>query len=78
MEATDTTKYIIKTYIDDGRVFYYEVNTSNSVLEHSTAIIQYGYRHNDGNVFEYYPPHRILKVTSNNIPTKYIDAVEII
>lgn len=69
-------KYIVKIYLDDGRIFKYEVESAEKVREHTSAIINVGYRHNDGNIFEHYPPHRILKVKSENIPTKYKDVVE--
>lgn len=64
----------IKVYLDDGRIFTYKVNTANQVREHTSAIINGGYRHNDGKVFEHYPPHRIMKVKVNaKIDTKYTD-----
>lgn len=61
--------------MDDGRVFSYEVTSHDKVREHADAIIKTGYRHNDGDVFEHYPPHRVLKVKSANIPTSYTDTV---
>ena len=69
------TKFIIDVYIDDGRIFYYYVDSAEKVREHASAIIMSGYRHNDGKIFEHYPPHRILKIKSQNIPTLYIDNV---
>lgn len=69
-------KFEVKVYLDDGRIFKYEVGSSDKVREHAHAIINSGYRHNDGKVFEHYPPHRILKVKSENIPTNYPDIVE--
>lgn len=68
--------YKIKVYLDDGRIFSYEVDSPEKVREHSSAIIVGGYRHNDGKIFEHYPTHRILKVKSENIPTNYPDIVE--
>lgn len=68
-----TNNMKISVYLDDGRVFEYEVSSAEKVREHAHAIIQTGYRHNDGNVFEHYPPHRILKVKSENVPTMYTD-----
>ncbi len=65
--------YKISVYLDDGRVFEYNVHSPEKVREHTHAIIQTGYRHNDGDTFEHYPPHRISKVKSSNIPTKYTD-----
>lgn len=69
-------KYVVKTYLDDGRIFKYEVDSAEKVREHASAIVKDGYRHNDGKVFEHYPPHRILKVKSENISTNYPDTVE--
>ena len=63
----------ISVYIDDGRIFDYEVESADKVREHASAIITSGYRHNDGKIFEHYPPHRILKVKSRDIPTSYPD-----
>ena len=63
----------ISVYIDDGRIFDYEVSSPEKVREHSSAIVTGGYRHNDGEIFEHYPPHRILKVKSMDIPTNYPD-----
>ena len=65
--------YTIQVYMDDGRVFSYEVETQGKVREHADAIIKTGYRHNDGEDFEHYPPHRILKVKSKGIQTNYPD-----
>ena len=68
--------YSVKTYLDDGRIFSYNVESAEKVREHSAAIVKDGYRHNDGKIFEHYPPHRILKVKSKDIPTNYPDTVE--
>lgn len=66
--------YTIKTYLDDGRVFEYEVTGDGSAREHAAAIVATGYRHNDGEIFEHYPSHRILKVkVVGSIPTQYPD-----
>lgn len=71
---TDETKCIVKVYLDDGRIFSYEVPSHEKAREHHHAIAQNGYRHNDGSVFETYPPHRITKIkTVGNIPTNYLD-----
>jgi len=75
-KAAAKMPHILKVYIDDGRIFWYELNSAEKVREHSAAIIKDGYRHNDGETFEHYPPHRILKVKSNNIPTNYPDHAE--
>jgi predicted SnoaL-like aldol condensation-catalyzing enzyme len=69
-------EYYIKIYMDDGRIFKYKLSSADKVREHAAAIIKDGYRHNDGKIFEHYPPHRILKVKSENIPTNYTDTVE--
>ena len=67
---------LISTYLDDGRVFEYEVSTEMKAREHSAAIVKYGYRHNDGKEFEHYGPHRILKVkvTGGPVSTMYPDS----
>lgn len=68
----------IKVYMDDGRVFEYEVASHDKAREHASAIIATGYRHNDGaGEFEHYPPHRILKVKAVGapVPTAYPDTV---
>jgi hypothetical protein len=65
----------ISVYIDDGRIFEYEVESADKVREHSAAIVRDGYRHNDGKVFEHYPAWRILKVKSSDVPTSYPDKV---
>lgn len=70
-----TTK--IETYLDDGRVFKYEVSDPTKAREHSFAILTTGYRHTtvDG-VLEHYPAHRILKVkSSGGVTTVYPDEV---
>ena len=67
--------YTISVYLDDGRVFKYEVSSAEKVREHADAITDRGYRHNDGKEFEHYPPHRIKKIKSYNIPTCYPDRV---
>lgn len=67
--------WIIEVYLDDGRVFSYSVGSADKVREHAAAIVNGGYRHNDGKIFEHYPSHRILKVKSSMIPTMYPDFV---
>ena len=69
-------EWTIQVYLDDGRIFKYHVESAEKVREHTSDIIYGGYRYNDGTVFEHYPPHRILKVKSENIPTKYPDTTE--
>jgi hypothetical protein len=63
----------LKVYMDDGNIYQYEIPVSK-VREHSSAIIKTGYRHNNGELFEHYPPHRILKVKCDDrIDTNYTD-----
>jgi len=61
--------------MDDGRIFKYEVEGEDKAREHIAAIVKDGYRHNDGVVFEHYPSHRILKVKSHDISTRYVDEI---
>jgi hypothetical protein len=71
----------ISVYLDDGRVYTYEVTSMASAREHSAAIVAGGYRsvqEDQPNVLTHYPPHRIVKVkvTGKNgasIPTSYYD-----
>jgi hypothetical protein len=67
----------IKVYLDDGRIFEYEVADAAKGREHASAIISGGYRHNPGSEYlEHYPPWRILKVKLvGDIPTSYPDKV---
>lgn len=66
----------IRVYLDDGRVFEYDVASHDKAREHAHAIASTGYRHNDGTTFEVYPPHRISKIkVSGSIPTMYPDRV---
>jgi len=68
--------YPVEVYLDDGRKFTYTVTSTAKVREHASAIVKDGYRHNDGEIFEHYPPHRILKVKcSQPIDTDYTDTV---
>ena len=52
----------VSVYLDDGRVFDYEVANAMKGREHASAIVKTGYRHSEGNDLEWYPPHRIVKV----------------
>jgi len=71
----------VQVYLEDGRIFEYDVNGDSpetvaaKAREHCHEIVRKGYRHNDGTVFEYYPPHKIAKVKTHDIPTKYPDRV---
>ncbi len=74
MEGLMKQVFTIKVYLDDGRIFEYDVNSEASVREHSAAIAKGGYRHNDGSTFEHYPPHRILKIKcEGDVYTSYQD-----
>lgn len=54
----------VSVYIDDGRVFEYDVSDGLKGREHASAIVKTGYRHTpEGtNDLEWYPPYRIVKV----------------
>lgn len=68
-----TNKIEIEVYLDDGRVAYYEVDSPDKAREHIGAIIKTGWRAStkDG-VFEWYPPHRIVKCkVVTGMDTKY-------
>ena len=75
MKVKTNEEFKVVVYLDNGVCFEYAVSSSHKAREHSSAIIQTGYRHNDGKgEFEHYPPHRISKVKVIGIvPTKYPD-----
>lgn len=54
----------VSIYLDDGRVFEYEVDSPGSGREHASSIIKTGYRSTPQGTdqLEWYPPHRIVKV----------------
>ena len=70
-------KFTIEVYINNGLKFQYDVDSPESVREHAAAIIQSGYRSNDGKSrFVHWPPHSIVKVKCNGcIPTNYPDVI---
>lgn len=75
-ENSAKATFCVAIYLDDGRVFEYDVPSAEKVREHSAAIIKDGYRHCDSDgLYEHYPPHRILKVKSSGIDTSYPDRV---
>ena len=53
----------INIYLQDGRVFTYEVEDSVKAREHAHRIINYGWRNATNGIMEYYPVHQVLKVT---------------
>lgn len=67
----------LSIYMDDGRVFEYEVDSSEKGREHASKIISGGYRHTArGSVdLEWYPPHRIdkIKISGGGESTQYHD-----
>ena len=52
----------IQVYLQDGRVFGYEVANDSKAREHAHRIINYGWRNVEEGVMCYYPVHQILKV----------------
>jgi hypothetical protein len=53
----------VNVYMQDGRVFSYEVTDSVKAREHAHRIVTLGWRNSIGKVMEYYPVHQVLKVT---------------
>lgn len=73
-------KITISVYIDDGRVYDYDVSTVASAREHMAAIVATGYRsvqEADPTTLTHYPPHRITKVKATGVTfqTGYYDRV---
>ena len=52
----------IFVYLQDGRVFDYEVCDAIKAREHAHRIINYGWRVLVNGNMEYYPIHQIVKV----------------
>ncbi len=67
----------VSVYLDDGRVFEFDVGDAEALREFAAGIIREGYTRIANGVFTYYPPHRIVKVEGRgpNITTKYPDRV---
>lgn len=65
----------IKVYLQDGRVFSYEVEDAVKAREHAHRIINWGWRNVVNGTMEYYPVHQVLKVTfpdpKDEMSTKY-------
>lgn len=57
-------KFQIQVYLDDGRVYGYEVDSAEKVREHTQKIAIQGYRRYDmeTETWEVYPAHRIDKI----------------
>lgn len=53
----------ISVYMQDGRVFQYDVVNAVKAREHAHRIVNYGWRNIVDGVMEYYPVHQINKVT---------------
>jgi len=53
----------INVYMQDGRVFNYDVANPTKAREHAHRIITLGWRNVTDGIMEYYPVHQILKVT---------------
>jgi len=65
----------VNVYMQDGRVFTYQVEDSIKAREHAHRIINYGWRNIVNDVMEYYPIHQVIKVTfiapGDLLSTKY-------
>jgi hypothetical protein len=53
----------INVYMQDGRVFNYEVANPIKAREHAHRIVTLGWRNVVDGIMEYYPVHQVLKVT---------------
>jgi hypothetical protein len=68
---------LMQVYLDDGRVFEYEVATAAQAQEHTSAIARTGYVSVGGGTLTHFPAHRIQKVkaTGPGLSTNYTDRV---
>jgi hypothetical protein len=53
----------INIYLQDGRVFSYDVVDPIKAREHAHRIVTLGWRNVVNGMMEYYPIHQVLKVT---------------
>ena len=53
----------ISVYLQDGRIFEYDVVNATKAREHAHRIINYGWRNWEEGRECYYPVHQVLKVT---------------
>ena len=53
----------MNVYMQDGRVFHYDVADGTKAREHAHRIVTTGWRNVQNGVMEYYPVHQVLKVT---------------
>lgn len=65
----------VSVYLDDGRVYEYDVDDGIKGREHAAAIVAGGYRHVAGTTMEHYPARRVLKVKVTGVDTSYPDRV---
>lgn len=52
----------IEVYMDDGRVFKYDVSDAVKAREHAHRIITKGWRNYEDGKMVYYPVYQVLKV----------------
>lgn len=63
IEGINIKTFLVSVYLDDRRVYEYDVANPMVGREHAAAIIKSGYRSTDDQGgLVWYPPHRILKV----------------
>jgi hypothetical protein len=61
----------IKVYMEDGRVFTYNVADRTKAREHAHRIVNYGWRVVVNGIMEYYTTHQVTKVTFGD-PKDYL------
>ena len=63
LRGLDIQRVKINVYFIDGRVSSYYVDNGEKAREHAHAIITKGWRNVSNGIMEYYPIHKIDKVT---------------
>lgn len=53
----------LNVYLEDGRVLKYCVANNDKAREHANAIVTTGWRNITDGMMEYYPVHKVMKVT---------------
>ena len=72
MAKLEKAKHKIRIYLDDGTMFEMRVDNETSARQYAGVITTRGYRHFHGDgVVEWYPVHRINKVSIDGLTRGY-------
>lgn len=69
-------EFKIDIYLDNGITYSYNVNSKDELKSNVDYIIKNGYRHKNSEDFTHYSPHKVLKIKSSTISTKYVNKLK--